>query len=668
MKTFKKIVAFTLAAVMVAAVSVGATVAYLQDEDSDVNVMTLGNVQIEQHEYERVVDADGKWVSTGETDKYGYTPDKIKEFSQAKPLYPAVFADGAIKWDDRVADHQQSWEQIEAPGSVYLFDDSVKNVQDKFVFVKNTGKSDAYVRTWIALEQGSIEADNFKNVIMTNTDGVHWSWEVSETDVEIKDDKDVANTYYIICATYLGPKSNPTGILAPETTTYPSLLQVYMKPEAENEDVEAIDGNKNGTYDILVFSQAVQTEGFADAKTALNTAFGTEHPWQGEDVPHIPTLEELAKDTWDGTVDTSWYNDTDAEFTITTAEQLAGFAKLVDDGNTFEGKTIKLGKNIDLYAEDENGEAISFNPIGSYRNDTAFKGTFDGQEFTISNLSQNTWALNNGYYYSDLGLGLFGLVEDATIKDLVMDGASISGESGMCGTVAAAAYGECTFENITVSDSKVNDYQYYAGGIVGWASGDHQYINCDIEASTIIGGQWGDFGNANGGVIGGCGSSAKILIKDCTIACRIDAVNDIVSAYQWYNYRNSGMIIGRVPQSITNGEVQTVKTPENVTCENVTVIYGDWANYTYCEFAGTGYPYVRVQAGVSVDAYSNVRYGHPTDANGNTVVDDNHIHNDGEAHHELIVFDQLFGGPADHRYCYYGISAFDGVNVIYNNK
>ena len=158
------------------------------------------------------------------------------------------------------------------------------------------------------------------------------------------------------------------------------------------------------------------------------------------------------------------------------------------------------------------------------------------------------------------------------------------------------------------------------------------------------------------------------VFEDCTIACRIDAVNDVVSAYQWYNYRNSGMLIGRVPQTITNGEVQTVKTPENVTCKNVTVIYDDWANYTYCEFAGTGYPYVRVQAGVSVDAYSNVRYGHPTDANGNTVVDDNHVHNAGEAHHELIAFDQLFGGPADHRYCYYGISEFEGVTVNYNNK
>ncbi|MCL2100658.1 MAG: hypothetical protein FWH22_02955 [Fibromonadales bacterium] len=29
---------------------------------------------------------------------------------------------------------------------------------------------------------------------------------------------------------------------------------------------------------------------------------------------------------WDGTVDTDWYNGTDTEFTISTAEQLAGLA------------------------------------------------------------------------------------------------------------------------------------------------------------------------------------------------------------------------------------------------------------------------------------------------------------------------------------------------------
>jgi len=381
-------------------------------------------------------------------------------------------------------------------------------------------------------------------------------------------------------------------------------------------------------------------------------------------------------DTWDGTANTDWYteNPTATEFTLGTAEELAGLTQLIDDGTTtFEGQTINLEKDMDLYLLDENGEPICFEPIGSYRNDQAFKGTFDGQGHTISNMSQNTWALDNGYYYGDLGLGLFGKVEDAHIKDLTMDGASISGESGLVGIVAGAAYGECTFENITVSNSQGADYQYYAGGIVGWASGNHKYLNCDIKESTTIAAQWGEFNNANGGLIGGTSSSGTYYFEDCDVACRIDAFNDVVSAYEWYTYRRSGMLIGDT-NTTTGGDVSEALAPAGATFVNCTVTYGEWANYHYCQFNHMPYPWVRVEAGVSTEAYSNVRYGHPTDANGNEVVDENHVHNDGEAHHELIVFDQLFGGPTGDRYATYGgntkdgENVVDGVTIIYNNK
>lgn len=653
MSKLKKILLMALSLVLVAAMSIGGTVAYLQDDDSDVNVMTLGSVKIEQHEYERKVDANGGYV----TDNTGYV---LQGFTQDKPLYPATIPTNSAEWTYGTTNVM--FEQVGANGGgMNVFVEP--NAVDKFVFVKNAGKTDAYVRTLIAFESGSLSTEEWDEVVSTS---YHFSWGEPVVIGSITVEN---NNYVVLEYTYEGRPDkgfHENGILPAGEVTQCSLGQVYMRSTATNEDCEAIDGDKDGKYNILVLSQAVQTAGFANAKTALDTAFGKSSEkaaewFDGVWAKHVPDL-------WDGSVDTTWYNDTDTEFTLTTAEQLAGLAKLVDDGNTFTGKTVKVGKNLDLrYVPEGATESQCFNPIGSYRKDKIFKGTFDGQSHTIANMSQNTWALDNGYYYGDLGLGLFGMVEDATIKNLTMDGASISGESAICGSVAACAYGECTFENITVKNSKVNDYQYYAGGVVGWASGDHTYKNINVDASTTVGSQWGDFGNANGGIIGGAGTSGTYHFEDCTVACRIDATNDVVSAYQWYNYRNSGMLIGKVgPETIVN-EVTTV-TADNVTCKNVTVIYDDWANYTYCEFAGTGYPYVRVQAGVSVDAYSNVRYGHPTDANGNTVVDDNHVHNDGEAHHELIAFDYLFGGPANHRYCYYGISEHPGVTVIYNNK
>ena len=356
---------------------------------------------------------------------------------------------------------------------------------------------------------------------------------------------------------------------------------------------------------------------------------------------------------------------------VTNAEGLKNVNKLLTGVTarsnvvySVEGATFKLLQDVDLLQLNENGEPICFTPIGNYRNDVAFRGVFDGQGHTIKNLNQNTWELDWGYYYgSGLGLGLFSCIENATIKNLNVDNANISGESALCGIVAATAYGECTFENITVTNSNCADYQYYSGGIVGWASGNHKYINCNVDASTIVASQWGDFDNSTGGVIGGAGGSATILMKDCTVACRIDAYNDVTSSYQWYAYRRCGMLIGNSSKTKTVDGTTYADAPQ-LTCENVKVIYGDWANYTYCEFAGTSWPYVRVQAGVSNSAYSNPRYGHPTDANGNTVVDDNHAHNEGEDHHILLAFDQLYGGGQG----VYGAPAHEGVTVVYNNK
>ena len=349
----------------------------------------------------------------------------------------------------------------------------------------------------------------------------------------------------------------------------------------------------------------------------------------------------------------------DNTYGVTLANGLKWLAEKVDKGENFAGKTIKLLADIDLYEADANDEAVCFNPIGSYRFEKSFTGVFDGQNHSIKNLNQNTWALDNGYAYTDCGLGLFGALEDATVKDLKIDNASISGESAICGVVAAVAH-NTTFENVIVTNSDCADYQYYSGGIVGWVSGECTFTDCNIDASTTVAAQWGDFDNSIGGVIGGASGSAEILMKDCTVACRIDAYNDVTSSYQWYAYRRSGMLIGN-PGKTKVVDGATYADAPQLTCENVTVIYGDWANYTYCEFAGTSWPYVRVQAGVSNSAYSNPRYGHPTDANGNEVVDDNHVHNDGEDHHILCKFDQLYGGGQG----VYGTPTHEGVTVIY---
>ena len=69
----------------------------------------------------------------------------------------------------------------------------------------------------------------------------------------------------------------------------------------------------------------------------------------------LPVTALAGEAAWNGTtVDTSWYDDntTDTEFTISDSADLAGLAELVNEGNNFSGKTIKLGADIDLGGKD----------------------------------------------------------------------------------------------------------------------------------------------------------------------------------------------------------------------------------------------------------------------------------------------------------------------------
>jgi len=82
----KKLLSIALVVVLLAGIAVSGTMAYLQDTDSDVNVMTLGNVDIEQHEYERVVE-NGEYKKGTVDEKESYI---LQSFTQGKPLLPIV--------------------------------------------------------------------------------------------------------------------------------------------------------------------------------------------------------------------------------------------------------------------------------------------------------------------------------------------------------------------------------------------------------------------------------------------------------------------------------------------------------------------------------------------------------------------------------------------------
>ena len=372
------------------------------------------------------------------------------------------------------------------------------------------------------------------------------------------------------------------------------------------------------------------------------------------------TVVEDDFNKWEGTAKTDWYNNTDTEFTLTTAEQLAGLGVLVDGGNDFFRKTIKLGANIDL------GGTISFNPIGfkypgakdEEGNEIAriFRGTFDGQNHVIRNLYQNGWEL--GLSYTNAGGGLFAGVQNATIKNLTMQGANIVMEAVPMGTVAAYAYGTCTFDNILITGSTLQNYNWDIAAIVGGVNGKHTFSNITIDNTVTLSSLWGSFGGGIGGVIGsvygGHNGNNEITMKNVNVACVLDVYNDVTSAYQWYAYRFCGMLIGNTNEPGADGKNAYTAQASFLKCENVNVYYGNWVNYHYCQFTNqsdadgnslwyNGYPWVRVEAGLSNPGYSNARYGHPI-VNGTAIVDSIHTHQSSDDCMVPLTFNQLYGG------------------------
>ncbi|MBO5891544.1 MAG: hypothetical protein J6Q30_02375 [Oscillospiraceae bacterium] len=366
-------------------------------------------------------------------------------------------------------------------------------------------------------------------------------------------------------------------------------------------------------------------------------------------------------DQWDGTADTSWYNETETTFTLATAEQFAGFAVLVaKDSDNFAGKTLVLANDIDLKLRDANGELVSFAPIGSTgeRDDRnrlvvePFKGTFDGDGHTISNLYQSGWAF--GYEWGQYGsIGLFSELESATVKNVVIEGFDCCVEGGDISFIAGSATGNCTFENITINSGSIGTYNNGIGGIIGWSgAGTYNFKNITLGEDVVIGGLWGSFDSSVGGIVGQAEPGATYNFENVKIACRLDVYNDCTASYDYYNYRMCGMIIGRLEETTTIDGVNYPDTSKyNITCKDVTVTYGDWANYHYCEptpanmNGGRG---MRVEPGYAYD-------GLPADYDHSQCVDN---------HMNLIPFDQIFGGD---QLGVKGLKTYNGVTVIYNN-
>ena len=312
------------------------------------------------------------------------------------------------------------------------------------------------------------------------------------------------------------------------------------------------------------------------------------------------------------------------------------------NNNQFTGYTVKLSSDIDMTNAD-------WTPIGT---NTPFKGTFDGNGKTISNISKQDF---NGEYTQTVGL--FASVEDATVKNLKIENMVAAKYGAEASAIAAIATGDCTFEGIDIINSHIVTYNNDAAAIVGWANiGNFTFKDITVGDNVVIHSLWNSYDTTLGGIIGTLENGSTVNMENVNVSCMLDAYNDVCSNYQWGAYRRSGMLIGNIKQTQNiNGTNYPNPAAAGVTCNNVTVTYGDWMNYHYCEFKSNGHGSYDDENTWKCSRVEGSDWG--TDTIDTTQCN----HESFESHNMLMAFDQLFGGGQG----VYGLKVYNGVTVNY---
>lgn len=197
---------------------------------------------------------------------------------------------------------------------------------------------------------------------------------------------------------------------------------------------------------------------------------------------------------------------------ISTAEQLMRLS----------GATDVLYNNYKLTADivlTENFKPIG-NGIGAYNVDDGYKGTFDGNGYTISNFNMTSTGWNAGFFWC--------IASEGVVKNLKL----VGGDSGVVTIIGGALAGSLwgTIENCFVDvDVTSNHATQPSGGIVGTADGEYVIRNCiytgtakcqdpaSANGSGFIGSGPYEILDGDGNVIGG-------LIDSYALATGVDAI------------------------------------------------------------------------------------------------------------------------------------------------
>ena len=273
-------------------------------------------------------------------------------------------------------------------------------------------------------------------------------------------------------------------------------------------------------------------------------------------------------------------------YIIDSSDKLVALSNSVNGGEAYAGVYFKLTNDITLSGEWTaigNGSRSSKSYTGN-----AFKGVFDGGNNTISGL---TITSTTG---ADAAIGLFGVVDGGTVKNLNLEVNINVANSNLAGGAIGMMLNGATAENITVNGAIVGNDG--VGGIAGRLVIDGTIANCTNNASVTS-----SYGGI-GGIVGkayyedGANTATFASITNCTNKGTIKAPMYVggIAGLARANVSgcvNEGAIVGGtqtggiVGQLMAAGTVSDNENKANVTgTSHVGGIIGDYTqsdSYTY---------------------------------------------------------------------------------------
>ena len=226
-------------------------------------------------------------------------------------------------------------------------------------------------------------------------------------------------------------------------------------------------------------------------------------------------------------------------YIITTTAQLDALASAVNGGETYNGTYFILGNDIAYSTEGLGDTDENFTTIGGYFEGLGgknFSGTFDGQGHTISGIR----LYKTGTDAQSMYQGLFGRISGATIKNLILADASITGYRYVGGLVGNKVNG--TVQNCLVFESTITCADKYVGALFGKDTGTvnaNHYRNCTVNGmanATNVG------AGGNGGVSSSRDKNGARSVHTLTLGENITAAGESVT-YQGITYYASNTTI-----------------------------------------------------------------------------------------------------------------------------